>query len=333
MLLDLLNDEQAEVKRAAVLALGRLGKANSDVPKILESVGEEQDSHTRQAVAVALALLGKAEEPLIPLLVAAVLSGDDHTADAAVGGLGTLAARMPDALLPVLLKDLANLKGPGLVRILRVLAAAGPSVHQALPKLAGIYGTVPVSARREILSTLGTIDRKGDHALPLLKLGLEDPAPELRRDAIVGLIRYRGRPGDVLGLLVEALNDAAPKNRVLALGILRGMGKNASAALPQVISRTGDSDPEVRTSALSAMIAMTEATDEAVKVCEEKLSDQDDRVKCAAVKALRKMGGSDRDKVVLVLDKALREERQQKIRQCIQSALRQLSQRGDRPPG
>jgi 3-methyladenine DNA glycosylase AlkD len=81
------------------------------------------------------------------------------------------------------------------------------------------------------------------------------------------------------------------------------------------------------------MIAMTEATDEAVKVCEEKLSDQDDRVKCAAVKALRKMGGSDRDKVVLVLDKALREERQQKIRQCIQSALRQLSQRGDRPPG
>jgi len=332
-LLDLLHDPNSEVRCSAAIGLGKLGREPSKVVRALIELGSNADPGTKLSVTIALALLGKVEDDRIPLLIDATGSPDDSVADASATALRRLVVKNPEKLLSGVLDAIKEADEAQLQRLLLVLRSMGPFAYSALPQLEPFYDNLSLQGRLELLSAFAAIDKEGDRAVPLLKRGLKDPEPEVRREALLGFLRYRGKSDLFLGALTEALDDRSSKNKLIVLRILRGISTKASEAVPKVVTTTRDPDPKVRTEALRTLTALAKPDAEMVRIGQERLSDQDQGVQCAAVQTLRKVGMQEPDMVVPLLEDALETEKQGRIRECIGSALRVIARKTARPQG
>ncbi|MFH1118133.1 MAG: HEAT repeat domain-containing protein [Pseudomonadota bacterium] len=332
-LLDLLHDPKSEVRSSAAIALGKLGQKSPAVAQALEELGRNADPGTKLSVAIALTLLGKAEDDWIPFLIDAVGSPDESTAEASAMALRRLVAKKPEKLLAGILDVVKEAKEAQILRLLHVLRALGPFAHNALPRLEPFYDNLSIAGRTELLSAFTAIDKEGDSAVRLLKRGVKSPEPDVRREALVGFLRYRSKSDLYLGSLMEALDDRDLKNRVITLRILRGLSAKASEAVPKVLSATGDANPQVRTEALKTLAALAKPDAEMVRICGQRLSDRDQGVQCAAVRTLQKVAVKEPDLVVPLLEEALKVEKQEKIRKCIGSALQSIARKSGGPRG
>lgn len=285
-LLDALKDEKVEVRRSALLALGRVGKGRPAVEKALAAFSQDPDSLVKLNAVIALANIGNADESVIPTLLRGLASKEKATARLAGRVLGKMGKKNPDKLLPIMMEALDKQEEPLTGYAVQILRAMKSAAIPALPKIAALYDTADPETRLDIVDAVTMIDKSGDHAIPILLKALKADDPLDRKEALLGLLRYRKKSDQYLDHLLAALNDKNLDNRMLAIGVVRGIKNKSPKIVSALIKLTHDSDPRVRMAATRALRAFNPPPKEVIQALIALSRDKDHRVGRSAVLAL-----------------------------------------------
>jgi HEAT repeat protein len=334
-LLKALDDGNAEVKAATVLALGRLGRGSDEVKVELKKFEGQSDPAVGKSLIMARAFMGKPDEKSLPVLMEAMCSKDKAVQEAALDLLEMAVEEQPAKTLPALVKLLETPGDEGARHALKIIRRAKEHAIHEIPKIAALYGKGDAGLDAEVIRTLTTLDKDGDKALPVTVKAIEAPDLRVRRQALQGIARYRQKTDVVVKALTVALKDADEENRLLALGILRGLGADAVPALPAITALTKDPVVTVRTSAILALGTIRPAGPEVIKTLQETLKSPAPQERAASVTALKRIGGDSPEIVTPILEKARDDEKDPKIKQIILGSLAGIgskAENGDKAP-
>jgi HEAT repeat protein len=324
-----LDDGNAEVRAAAVLALGRLGRGSSEVMAELKKLEGQSDPSVRRSLIMARAFMSKPDDTTMPVLLETMTSKDKALQEAALDLLETAVEEQPAKALPPLVKMLDDPKNEAARHALKVIRRAKEHAIPEIPKIAAMYGKGDASLDAEVIRTVTGLDKEGDKALEVTVKAMRSPDLRVRRQALQGIARYRNKLDKILKPLTEALKDTDEENRLLALGILRGLGKDAVPAVPTVIELTKDPVVTVRTSAILALGTIRPAGPEVIKTLQETMKSPAPQERAASVTALKRIGGDSPEIVAPILEKARDEEKDPKIKQIIMGSLAGLGAKDD----
>lgn len=332
-LLERLGDDDVEVRRATILALGNLGKGQNNVEEALKKYTQDSDPVTRLDALVAMAELGKTEETGIPTLLKALGSSKEATARAAAKALSMIAAEKPQEVLPGIMEILDKKEQPAAINSLRIIRGMKSQSSEAAPRIASLYKSVTPHERREIVDTLTAIDTEGNYTIPVLIEALKEPAPYDRRDALLGLMKYRSKVDLFIDSLTDELKDNDLENKFLAINIVRGLGQQGSKALPAMIMLTNDQNPQVRAAVVNAIGVFGSSYPEVVRTLGQTVTDADLRVRMASVVALENAGKTNPQEVIPILQRALDSEKLDAAKRRIKAALDGLNKKVASPTG
>lgn len=333
-LIDLLNDPDASPRRAAILALGRVGEGDQSVEKLIKKYVSDSDKQTHVNATIAMALMGKWNDDDIPILAEALGAENESTAKGASKALSMIGEQKPEKVIPVLVETLDS-KTPGAaVHALPALKKLKKHAGSALPKIIAMYEKSDEDTKSDILDTVSAIDESGDFAVPICLKALKASNPLDRREALIALMRFRSKAHAFFDSLVEELKDKDVENRLLALGLIRGLGPDLSKAAPEIIKLLADSDMRIKNSAISTLGSIKSPSPEIIEALQNALNDRDYRTRIAAVNALRVVGKSDPSRIKPLLEKALNSESYDPVKRLITAALEefQISQ-SSKPKG
>ena len=320
-----------EVRRAAILALGNLGKGNTKVEEALTKFTQDSDPVTRLDGVVAMAELGKMDSSVIPTLLIALGNEKDTTVRAASKVLRSLGEEKPQDVLPGLLEILDKKQLPAAVNSVRVLRGMKPqAVEAALPRIAALYPDVNGQDRRDILDALAAMDAQGDVAIPVLVEALKEPSPADRREALLGLMTFRLKANLFMDSLIEELKDNNLENRLLVINVIRGLGPQAEKAIPAMKALTEDKEPLVRSSVLN-FLAMFGSSPGVIETIGKLVNDPDLRVRITSIGVLRRWGPTNPELVVPILQSALESETNDAAKRSIMGALDTLNKVSSAP--
>jgi len=238
LLTEQLGSEDLEIRKAAAVALGRIGDARA-VPALTEA--REGDAETVIAAADALAKIGDAGafEPLLARV------GDPNAAvrQSVVGALNSLGApEMPARVLPL-------------------LGDADPNVRESAVKIAGYFGYAECAdlllercrdederVRRAAVEHLPYLE--DERAAPALAGALRHGTPRVRAAAAAAMAQSEGP--EVSTHLMEALADEDSWVRYFAA---RSLGRREVAESAEALSALarGDKSNHVRIAAVEAL--------------------------------------------------------------------------------
>jgi len=307
LLVDQLSEADLDTRKAAIIALGRIGDRRAVEPLI--ALLNQRDRELWVSVASALARLGdsRAFEPLLPLL------GDSDVAvrQAVIGALNSIGhpdmAKRVCALLehpnPLLRESAVKIAGyfgyPECAGALiarcadpdeAVRAAAIEHLPyfddaRALETLASVLDTDTPRARAAAAQALGAVE--GNDAQKLLRHAAADSAMWVRYFAASSLGRQRDR--GALDLLTRiATGDPAPPVRIAAIEAIGGI--SADGALDILLPLIAE-DGEVGLAAIRA--AGCVRTERTVAALRDVLRSRDAARRTAAIEAIAACGGAD----------------------------------------
>jgi HEAT repeat protein len=310
-LIGLLSDGSIEVRRSAILSLGKLGKGNSKVEDSLKKFISDSDGLTRLNALIGLAGLGHVDEASLPILLDAISNKEESTA-----------SDKPDKVLPGLIELLDKKEHPGFVNAVRVLSQMKTHALPAVPKIASTYDHVKAQDRIEIVDALTAIDTSGDHAIPVIIKALKEQDPLDRKDALIALLRYRPKADLFIDALTGSLNDPDTENRLLTVNIIKGLGPQADKAVPALLTVVAaEPDTRIRIAAITAVSLFKNPPPETGEALQKCLQDQDFRVRMAAANAMGRLSNVDREKANTALKAAMETETNDAAKRAIASAL------------
>jgi HEAT repeat protein len=321
VLLARLSDDKVEVRRSAIQSLGRLGKGNHSVEEALHKFLDDPDPLVKLNAVVAMASVGKPDESAIPTLLTAIGSKDEATAKAAGLVLTDMAVEKPDKVLPGLMGLLDGKEEPSVINSLKVLRLMKVAAAPAIPKISALYDTANTPVRMEILDTLAAVDNDGSQALPTLVKALKAPEPMVRKEGLIRTMRFRSKADLFMEPLIESLKEGDVENRVLAIGIVRGLGEQGLKAVPTLETLAEDPNVRIRTAAISALANFRPPPQDVLDTLSRTLKDSELDVKLATVGALRQLGYAYPDKVTGLLQSALQEEKNEQARRSMAATL------------
>ncbi len=239
LLIEQLGSEDLEIRKAATVALGRIGDARA-APALVE-VLEEEDAEMVIAAADALAKIGdpRAFEPLLARV------GDPHAAvrQAVVGALNSLGLpEMPARVLPL-------------------LSDAEPNVRESAVRIAGYFGYAQCAdlllercldederVRRAAVEHLPYLE--DERATPALVNALRHETPRVRAAAAAAMAQSEGE--EVSTHLIEALADEDSWVRYFAA---RSLGRQEVAESAEALAGLAQTDGanHVRIAAVEAL--------------------------------------------------------------------------------
>jgi len=319
-----------EVRRAAILASGNLGKGNPKVEEALTKFTQDPDPMTKLDAIVAMAELGKMDVSTIPHLMQALGSNKETTNRAAIKALRQFAEGKPQDVMPGLLENLDKKQEPAAINSLRVLRGMKSQAVEALPRIAALYPSAKSHDKREVMDALTAIDAQGDFAIPVLVQALKDPSAPDRREAVLGLMRFRPKANLFMDSLIEALKDSDQENRLLVINVIRGLGNQAAKALPAMIALTEDKEPQVRSAAINCLAGFG-PNPEVIKTLGRTIKDTDLRVRMISVAVLKRLGQSNPQAVIPILQSALESEKHEPAKRSIKAALDTLNKVSSSP--
>ena len=239
LLVEQLHAEDLEVRRAAAVALGRIGDSAATISLI--EVLDEDDSDQTIAVVNALAKIG--DQRAFDALLALTGHSDAAVRQAVIGALNSLGSReMPARIIPL-------------------LSDPEPNVRESAAKIAGYFGYPECAdlllerchdpderVRRAAIEHLPFL--QDERVIDTLVHSLQRETPRVRASAASALAHVEGP--QVRPLLISALNDDDSWVRYFAARALgtRKFGESLET-LEQVVQT--DSSTHVRIAALEAL--------------------------------------------------------------------------------
>lgn len=352
-LVAMLADPKAPVRQRAARALGRMGsEAAAAIPALLAA---SSAAPADGSFADALSQIGPAALPALRTALNGPARPDGERLVAAVASFG-------EPAVPCLLDTLHH---PD-VRLRRAaesaLAAMGAAAHVAIAPLFARAAESDPAARAAALRALVALGAEPARLQPLLEKALQDPAPEVRRAGLAGLVtqgdpaRFGAAPlldllanetGPVRVVAIKALGrlgaKGAPAVPVLtgllsdlqlrgeAIAALGKIGPPSAPAVTQLLQIGKTGGAEVQATVLSALAGIGPAATAALPMVRTGLADKDPRVRAAAAQALARIE-KDPLKTPAALMPLLRDERPA-VRSSVALALAQFGEKaGDARP-
>jgi HEAT repeat protein len=237
-LIGLLESEEADIRSAAMRALGKIGRRAQ--PAVPHLVARWNDSETKPAAVKAIGEIGPAAASAAPQLVEAL--GDPKTFVEAVRALvyvgcfheeGTqvaLRVRIQEAAARIAAGDEQSAKED-----VRRLVEISRFVHESVDT--GLETLLPTAERRrrdQIARAMAAVDPENADLLKCLREGLGSKDEEIRRDAVevAGLLGRFAAP--LVAELAELVDDSGANTRGMAITALGVLGSEARAAIPQL---------------------------------------------------------------------------------------------------
>ncbi len=282
---------------------------------------DDPDALTKLNAIVALAAVGQVDDSVIPTLLTAIGNKDEATAKAAGRVLSELATDKPDKVLPGLMESLDRNEEPGVINTLKVLRQMKAAAAPTAPKISALYDKSNAQVQMQILDTLASIDSEGDQSLPVLVKALKASEPMVRKEALMGTMRYRSKANLFLEPLSESMKEGDLENRLLAIGIVRGLGQQGLKVIPTLEALTADPEVRIGTAAISALANFRPPPQKVMETLSRTLKDSDTDVKLVTVGALRQIGYVYPEKVMGLLQAALQEEKNEQARRSMAAAL------------
>jgi HEAT repeat protein len=348
------EDKNPDHRRAALLALERIGpqKSRKIVPAIIVSLREDSEEKVRAAAAVALGrIAGKARadkdddlrlEPIRDALAAALRTDQSgRVREAAATGLGRLEgdARAVVGTLALALKD----THPGTrTAAADALRRMGKDAREALPELQQVLADKNADRLTRIqaalaLGRIGPPDARS--AVPVLRDVLADTRahPELRKAAAETLGQFGPDAVDAVPALAAALSakDSPLALRRAAAGALDQLGPDAQAALDALVAAVSgsrkDDDKYVRSLSLHAIARIRDFGPKHEMVITALLTAVDDNVievRIAAIDALASLGAEglrDQAKTVAARLTEVSRDSQKVVAEAAQEALKKIN--------
>ncbi|WP_406695840.1 HEAT repeat domain-containing protein [Singulisphaera sp. Ch08] len=225
VLIDLLKQDNAKVRRAAVAGLSEIGPgAKAAVPFLVEEL-RVPDRNSREAVVHALAGIGpEAVEPLARAL---------RDRDPRVRGGASLALEMlgekANASIPALIAALSDPEPPDDLKPPRSKPGFADWSREGEPRPSGYYAALRAT---------------GPAAVPALLARLDDPDRQNQVRALRALGFAGHTAKTAVPRLIALLSD--PELRLDAVSALGGIGQEARAAIPTLVTGLKDPDADFR---------------------------------------------------------------------------------------
>lgn len=330
---EVLLDPEVEVRRSAILSLGKLAQGDSIVEDLIRQKLNDQDKQSSSNAVIALALMGKYDDAALPVIADSLASSNETTAKTAARALGSIGTEKPGVVLPLLLKALDDKNSSAARNALPALRKMKKDASPALPKVAAMFAGADAATRSDVLDTVSALDEKGDFSLPIFVKSLESDDPIDRREALLGLLRLKAAWREFLAPVISILDDPDVENRMVMVGILKGIANESDQAAGALTSMTSDSDMRVKNAAISALSQLNKPSPEVMLALTKTVREKDHRVRMASIGSLKRLGVSDPDSVIPILSDALGQESYDPAKRLIKSALEELEQKKQETSG
>ena len=222
ILRDALDDEEAQVRMQAAVALDKVGpRAAGAIPQLRERLSDA-DVRVRLSAAEATWHLTKAAEPALAVLID-ILPLAAHEIDEPDAGEITAVPVRPLRL-----------------RALLVLSEMGPLAGQAAPALIGTLKDEDITLRTASALVLGRIGPAAKDAIPILRDYLKVRDHGLHIYSALALARISPDCGDAVLALIEDLRDEQSATHIQAAMALGQVGPAAQSAIPELAASLKD---------------------------------------------------------------------------------------------
>jgi HEAT repeat protein len=289
-LIDLLKDENSDVRSSAALTLMNLGDRSEAVVDGLLQLLKDSESVVRSNAAWALAKLGDRSDTVVNSLLRLLQDPESllrSSAALALGNLGDRSDRVVNGLLQ-LLHDQDLWVRDNATSALAKLSDHSEGVVNGLLQLLQASES---SVRGNATMALGNLDNRSQLVVNgLLKL-LKDPSPWVRGNAVMALGNLDNGSDAVVNDLLQLLQDSESgvcEGTVLALGKLGDHSEAVVNCLLQLLQDPNSAGG--RSSAASALGKLGDRSEAVVNGLLQLLQDPVPWVRCSAASALGKLG-------------------------------------------
>ena len=293
-LVQLLDSDESDARRAALLAIAGIGPgASSAADKLLEILNGTNEA-ARPGAAYALARIGA--QQATPALKKVLAETDDERLQLATAwALVMLNPEAPEAeqAVPVLQKGLADPWELVRRECIVALAAIGPGAQSSAEALMGL---------------------------------LDDPDPQVRAEALIALPKVNADVQQLLPRLVQGLQDEDLQTRYASAFVLGHLGEQAKLAVPplkQMLNHRRDFDRVVAAWALVKIDPTPANKHLAVPLLVAAIEHPAETVRQEAATTLGELGDSNQS----ILDALRRasEDPSPKVQQAAKASLKSLS--------
>jgi HEAT repeat protein len=295
----LTKDDDPSVRKIAAQTLGSYGsRAESAVPALIGALSDAEVD-VRGAAALALGRIGKsAKTAAMPLADLVVKDGDRDVRCAAALALTRIGRDAKAAVKTATPRLLEACKGDDkqvcvYARCALVILEDDPAPH--VKSLAESLSDANADVRGSAAYVLGELSKRARTAVPALAAALKDSDLAVRR----AVVRALGEMGDdarsAVPALAGTLKDADAEIRSLTAMSLAEIGPEARVAVPQLIEALKDKEVQVRGSAVFALGEIGASPQTAVPAITQLLRDENADVRRAAALALGKFQNVEKD--------------------------------------
>lgn len=287
-----------EVRREAVLVLGRMGPAaKAAIPVLGEILSKDKADRVREAAAMALGgRLAELAKSQVLVLGRALKDSHGPTRTAAAETLKNMRADAMEAL-PNMIELIKDAKGEDLARRYAILAATRlpklqPAQNEEIVASLNMVAkdeAAPGDVREAALDGLGHL--KLEKGIPGLVAGLQAKDAPLRRTAIRGLVPLKEKAAEAWTVVQKVTRDPDTAVRAQAILVCGNIGKVQPEAVKELIhAAEKDISLENRLSAIRAIGDLGKVAAEASELL-QRLAASDVRasIRDAASDALRKI--------------------------------------------
>ncbi len=317
-------DKDAEVRSSIALSLGKLNVHSDQVLETLAKLSGDQDPEVKRDATIAFALLGKMDHSTIRKVMEALREGNSRSVDAAQALCIRLGVTSPQKVVPALVAALQENREPMSSRILWVLKTLGTQSEQGLPGVVAAYEKLGEKQRLSALAVVVKADKAGDYVPGLLQKALKQPSAEERRESLLIAMRYRPGWDKLIGPIMEAMKDPDPVTRYMAIRSARQFGDKNGALLSAIILRTKDQDARIRTAAIEMLGLIGKSRADVLQTLEKAATGDELPLRFTAIKALNNIGHTDPGAVIPLLERAGRNNTDDRAKKIIEAVVKKL---------
>jgi HEAT repeat protein len=230
-LLELLADRQADVRQAALFALGTIGpNALSEPPKALFDALKDESPSNRAMAVGALASFQRGLDPLLGSLLKLATADEPQVREACVRALGRIEpSGLSKAAVPTVIEALGSSDRDMRLAMIRLLAQLSPDVSAAVPALSAVMKKEPIDSDQRVSG-------------PAMQATYIGPAQEAA-DTLGRLAPGTPACGPAIAALAEVVRSAPQQRRAAAATALSRFGPAAAEVVPALISMLAAAEP------------------------------------------------------------------------------------------